>query len=63
MKRFHLHVSVENLEKSIGFYSTLFPAQPTVWRSDYAKWMLEEPRVNFVISSLRPTTAVVMVKP
>lgn len=51
MKRLHIHVGVENLGKSIGFYSTLFGAEPTVVKSDYAKWMLEDPRVNFAISS------------
>lgn len=51
MKRLHLHVGVENLSRSIGFYSTLFGADPTVVKHDYAKWMLEDPRVNFAISS------------
>jgi len=50
MKRLHVHVSVENLEQSIGFYSTLFAAKPSVIKADYAKWMLEDPRVNFAIS-------------
>jgi catechol 2,3-dioxygenase-like lactoylglutathione lyase family enzyme len=53
MKRFHLHVSVENLEESIRFYSTLFAAEPSVQQADYAKWMLDEPRVNFAISTRR----------
>ena len=51
MKRLHLHVAVENLDRSIGFYSTLFGAAPTVTKSDYAKWMLEDPKVNFAISA------------
>ncbi|GLR85159.1 ArsI/CadI family heavy metal resistance metalloenzyme [Bradyrhizobium iriomotense] len=51
MKRLHVHVSVENLPHSIGFYSALFAAQPSVVKSDYAKWMLEDPRVNFAIST------------
>lgn len=51
MKRFHVHVGVDNLDRSIGFYSTLFGAEPTVAKSDYAKWMLDDPRVNFAISS------------
>lgn len=51
MKRLHVHVGVEDLQRSIGFYSTLFGAEPTVTRQDYAKWMLEDPRVNFAISS------------
>lgn len=50
MKRFHVHVSVEDVPASIRFYSTLFSAEPTVVKSDYAKWMLEDPRVNFAIS-------------
>lgn len=50
MKRMHLHVSVDDLAKSINFYSTLFGASPTVEKPDYAKWMLEDPRVNFAIS-------------
>lgn len=50
MKRLHVHVSVENLETSIGFYSTLFGAKPVVVKDDYAKWMLDDPRVNFAIS-------------
>lgn len=53
MKRFHLHVSVTNLEESIRFYSTLFAAEPAVHQKDYAKWMLEDPRVNFAISTDR----------
>ena len=51
MKRFHVHVGVENLDQSIAFYSTLFSAAPTVTKPDYAKWMLDDPRVNFAISS------------
>ena len=51
MKRFHVHVGVADLDASIAFYSGLFGAQPTVTKSDYAKWMLEDPRVNFAISS------------
>ncbi|MCR4300282.1 MAG: glyoxalase/bleomycin resistance/dioxygenase family protein [Sulfuricaulis sp.] len=51
MKRFHVHVAVENLKHSIEFYSTLFAARPTMEREDYAKWMLDDPRVNFAISA------------
>lgn len=51
MKRLHVHVSVEDLPKSIGFYSGVFAAQPTVVKPDYAKWMLDDPRVNFAIST------------
>ena len=51
MKRLHVHVGVTDLSTSIGFYSTLFGAEPTVTKDDYAKWMLEDHRVNFAISS------------
>ena len=51
MKRLHVHMSVEDLDQSIRFYSTLFAAEPTVVKSDYAKWMLDDPRVNFAIST------------
>lgn len=51
MKRLHVHVGVDDLDQSIRFYSTLFGADPTVTKPDYAKWMLEDPRVNFAISS------------
>lgn len=51
MKRFHVHVGVDNLDASVRFYSTLFASEPTVRKPDYAKWMLEDPRVNFAISS------------
>ncbi|HWG09883.1 MAG TPA: ArsI/CadI family heavy metal resistance metalloenzyme [Rhodanobacteraceae bacterium] len=50
MKRFHVHVNVADLESSIGFYSTLLGSVPSVRKPDYAKWMLEDPRVNFAIS-------------
>lgn len=50
MNRFHVHVSVNDLDASIDFYSTLFGAAPSVRKPDYAKWMLEDPRVNFAIS-------------
>lgn len=51
MKRLHLHVAVDDLAQSVRFYSTLFAAQPTVLKEDYAKWMLDDPRVNFAISA------------
>jgi lactoylglutathione lyase len=51
MKRFHVHVHVEDLAKSIAFYSKLFAAEPVRRETDYAKWMLEDPRINFAISS------------
>jgi lactoylglutathione lyase len=51
MKRFHVHVHVEDLAKSIAFYSTMFAATPTRQEADYAKWMLDDPRINFAIST------------
>lgn len=50
MKRLHVHVSVQDLGASIRFYSQLFATEPTVLKSDYARWMLDDPRVNFAIS-------------
>jgi predicted enzyme related to lactoylglutathione lyase len=51
MKRMHVHVAVDDLQKSISFYSALFAAQPSVVKLDYAKWMLDDPLVNFAISA------------
>ena len=51
MKRFHVHVHVDDLTKSIAFYSKLFASEPARVESDYAKWMLEDPRINFAIST------------
>jgi len=51
MKRLHVHVAVDDLSQSIGFYSALFAAKPAVTKPDYAKWMLDDPRVNFAIST------------
>lgn len=51
MKRMHVHVGVSDLDRSIRFYSALFAAEPSVLKSDYAKWMLDDPRVNFAISA------------
>ena len=51
MKRFHVHVHVDDLPKNIAFYSAMFNAQPTRVEGDYAKWMLDDPRINFAISS------------
>ena len=51
MKRFHVHVAVHDLEHSVRFYSALFAAEPTVKKDDYAKWQLDDPRVNFAISA------------
>ena len=50
MKRFHVHVSVDDLDANIRFYSTVFGTPPTVVKTDYAKWMLDDPRVNFALS-------------
>ena len=50
MKRFHVHVAVDNLTQSTRFYSALFGVQPSVAKPDYAKWMLDDPRINFAIS-------------
>jgi lactoylglutathione lyase len=51
MKRFHVHAHVQDLQASIAFYSKLFAAEPTRVEADYAKWMLEDPRINFAIST------------
>jgi catechol 2,3-dioxygenase-like lactoylglutathione lyase family enzyme len=51
MKRLHVHVAVADLEDSVRFYRALFAAEPTVLKPDYAKWMLDDPRVNFAIST------------
>jgi catechol 2,3-dioxygenase-like lactoylglutathione lyase family enzyme len=51
MKRFHVHVAVRDIDESIRFYATLFGVPPTVAKGDYAKWMLDDPRVNFAISA------------
>jgi len=51
MKRLHVHVSVDDLAQSTRFYSTMFAAAPTVVKDDYVKWMLDDPRVNFAIST------------
>ena len=50
MKRFHVHISVNNLSDSIRFYSALFGAEPSVTQADYAKWLLDDPRLNFALS-------------
>ncbi len=51
MKRFHAHVRVDDLESSVRFYSTLFGTEPAVLKADYAKWMLDDPRINFAITA------------
>ncbi|GGC61835.1 ArsI/CadI family heavy metal resistance metalloenzyme [Undibacterium terreum] len=50
MKRLHVHISVDNLADSVRFYSSMFASEPSVSKTDYAKWMLEDPRMNFAIS-------------
>ncbi|MDD5277941.1 MAG: ArsI/CadI family heavy metal resistance metalloenzyme [Methylovulum sp.] len=51
MKRFHIHIAVDNLEQNIRFYNALFQTEPSVLEADYAKWMLDDPRINFAISN------------
>lgn len=58
MKRFHVHVSVKDLLEGVHFYSALFGQQPTLVKDDYAKWMLDDPRVNFAISNRSGKTGV-----
>ncbi|QZH75351.1 MAG: VOC family protein [Erythrobacter sp.] len=58
MKRLHVHVGVTDISRSIGFYSTLFGTGPTVTKPDYAKWMLDDPRVNFAISASNVTKGI-----
>ena len=58
MKRFHVHVSVKDLQDGVRFYSAMFGQQPTVVKDDYAKWMLDDPRVNFAISNRSAKTGV-----
>ena len=58
MKRFHVHVAVRDLEQSTRFYSAMFGMQPSVRKDDYAKWMLDDPRVNFAISTRADATGV-----
>jgi catechol 2,3-dioxygenase-like lactoylglutathione lyase family enzyme len=58
MKRLHIHVSVEKLDESIRFYSALFGAEPVKTKPDYAKWLLDDPRVNFAISTRAKTKGI-----
>jgi catechol 2,3-dioxygenase-like lactoylglutathione lyase family enzyme len=58
MKRLHVHIAVHDLEKSIAFYSALFAGEPSVRKSDYAKWMLDDPRVNLAISQRGRTSGI-----
>ncbi len=56
MKRFHVHIAVDSIDNSVNFYSKLFGQAPSVQHGDYAKWMLDDPRVNFAISTRSQTT-------
>lgn len=58
MKRLHVHLSVDNLQQNIEFYSALFGCQPSVQHEDYAKWLLDDPRVNFAISNRSTRTGI-----
>lgn len=58
MKRFHVHVRVKNLEESISFYTALFNESPAILKPDYAKWMLEDPRINYAISTGHSETGI-----
>lgn len=58
MKRFHVHIAVDDLDANIRFYSTVFGVPPAVVKSDYAKWMVEDPRINFAISNRGAKTGV-----
>lgn len=58
MKRFHVHLSVNDLQQSVTFYSALFASAPTIQQDDYAKWMLEDPRVNFALSTRSGTPGI-----
>lgn len=51
MKRFHVHIAVDDLEQNIHFYTALFQSKPSICEADYAKWMLDDPRINFAISN------------
>jgi catechol 2,3-dioxygenase-like lactoylglutathione lyase family enzyme len=58
VKRFHAHVRVDNLQSSIRFYSTLFGVEPAVLKPDYAKWILDDPRINFAITAGTPAPGI-----
>jgi catechol 2,3-dioxygenase-like lactoylglutathione lyase family enzyme len=51
MSRFHIHIAVDDLQRSVGFYTAVFGSQPSVLKDDYAKWALDDPRLNFAIST------------
>ena len=56
MKRMHIHVAVKEIPESVKFYSTMFGVEPSVVEKDYAKWMLDDPRVNFAVSTFGQAT-------
>jgi catechol 2,3-dioxygenase-like lactoylglutathione lyase family enzyme len=58
VKRFHVHLNVADLDTSVGFYSALFATEPSVRKPDYAKWMLDDPRINFAISTRGGSTGI-----
>lgn len=58
MKRMHIHLGVKNIDESVKFYKALFGVEPTKLKPDYAKWMLEDPRINFAISTRTGTVGV-----
>jgi catechol 2,3-dioxygenase-like lactoylglutathione lyase family enzyme len=58
MKRFHVNVAVSDLDQSVRFYNTLFGTEPSVHKDDYAKWMLEDPRINFSINTSKKSSGV-----
>jgi len=58
MKRFHVHVRVDDLEASVEFYKVLFGVEPSVCKTDYAKWMLDDPRINFAVSAGSAASAI-----
>lgn len=58
MKTFHVHIRVKNLEESINFYTAMFAKKPSVKKGDYAKWMLEDPKINFAISNSHQETGI-----
>jgi catechol 2,3-dioxygenase-like lactoylglutathione lyase family enzyme len=57
MKRFHVHIAVDNLQDNIRFYSALFGTEPSVSQPDYAQWMLDDPYINFALSARGAKTA------
>lgn len=58
MKRFHIHIAINDLEENIRFYTALFQTEPSVLETDYAKWMLDDPHINFAISNRGQKTGI-----